>query len=494
MRTRFYMKYIFCLWVVMVVAQPVLAVGMTPPAQDDLRFQNYSLNTLFKLSGLKDVFGNVDSMVQLSKNISVDALVPGQGEFAREIMRQAYSSGKFYYVLSQPFKEDYKPQHVRSATQWYRSALGKKILKLEAEANDPANRTEMEAFAKNIMDSPPSENRISLVERIEGSSHLTKAGKTLFLGYVKLMLPFNKNFEGKETSRVLRSLGKSITEPLREVVLRSLLFSYRHLKDKELEKYASFLSSESGRWFNQTLIKGFKKATQKALYKAGLIQVKLIEEIESGGPEYPLLRDIAPPGQRYLLIGKRDPFQPLVNKDGLIKFFDPGPIKSEARLFGGELKDIPPLALPVFAKIEDQYPKLYRELKYFERLFNNQEALEEMDDEEYAQTVGDYRDVLEKSIDIRMDETPLQVDYNSLRMTGIIQKKMEAVAMFEVETTGYAVKEGDRVGPFFGYVQEIQSDQVIVIEEFRDYLGNILTNKKIIQFSQSAPGEGNTNS
>ncbi len=66
--------------------------------------------------------------------------------------------------------------------------------------------------------------------------------------------------------------------------------------------------------------------------------------------------------------------------------------------------------------------------------------------------------------------------------------------MFEIDTTGYAVKKGDRIGPFFGYVKEIQNNQVIVIEEFRDYLGNIMTNQKIIQFSQSAPDKGNTNS
>jgi hypothetical protein len=494
MGIRFYMKNVFFLWIVLAGIQPILAVAMTPPAQEGLRSQNYRLNTLFKLSGLKDVLGNIESIAQMSKNIREDALAPGQGEFAREIMRQAYSSDKFYYVLRQPFNKDYKPQHARAAAQWYRSALGKKILKLETEANSPNNRTALEEFIKKIMISPPNEKRIRLVERVENSVHVTKSGKKLYLGYVKLMLPFNKNFEGKETSKVLRSLEKSITEPIREVVLRSLLFSYRSLKDKELEKYASFLSSESGRWFNQAVIKGFKKATQKALYKAGLIQVKLLEEIESGGPDYPLLRDIAPPGQRYMLIGKRDPFRPLVNKKGRIELTEAGPSRSEARLFGGELKDIPPLALSVFSKIENKYPNLYRELKHFERLFNNQDALEEMDDEEYAQAIGDYRDALEKSSDIRMDESPLQVEYDSLRMTGIIQKKLEAVAMFEIDTTGYAVKKGDRVGPFFGYVKEIQNDQVIVIEEFRDYLGNILTNKKIIQFSQSAPGGENTNS
>ena len=63
-------------------------------------------------------------------------------------------------------------------------------------------------------------------------------------------------------------------------------------------------------------------------------------------------------------------------------------------------------------------------------------------------------------------------------------KTLEAVAMFEIDTTGYAVRKGDLVGPSFGYVEDVLDGQIIVVEEFRDYLGNILTNQKIIQFNQ----------
>ena len=78
-------------------------------------------------------------------------------------------------------------------------------------------------------------------------------------------------------------------------------------------------------------------------------------------------------------------------------------------------------------------------------------------------------------------------------MTGIIRKKLEAVAMFEVGKNGYAVRQGDRIGPVFGYVDEIQDEQIVVVEKFRDYLGNILTNQKIIDFYQDTSNEGDTN-
>jgi Tfp pilus assembly protein PilP len=127
-------------------------------------------------------------------------------------------------------------------------------------------------------------------------------------------------------------------------------------------------------------------------------------------------------------------------------------------------------------------------------LINNREELEEMEDDEYAETIDSYRETLEQAAGIKMDESPLQVEYDSLRMTGIIQKKSEAVAMFEIGKVGYAVRQGDRIGPVFGYVDEIQGEQVIVVEKFRDYLGNTLTNQKVIEFYQSTSSEGDTNS
>ena len=65
-------------------------------------------------------------------------------------------------------------------------------------------------------------------------------------------------------------------------------------------------------------MRGFNKGIEKAYYKANLIKAELLKEIYSGGPKYPLLRNLVPPGQRYLLIGMRDPFRPLVSKQKLV--------------------------------------------------------------------------------------------------------------------------------------------------------------------------------
>jgi hypothetical protein len=525
---RSYIKTLFFLWIALTGVQPLFASEETLPVQEGLSSSNSQLNTLFKLSGLEGFLENIESVVEMSANtpdlLNEEALAPWQEEFARRIMAQAYSTQSFYHIMRQSFVEDYKPQHVHLAVQWYQSALGKNILRLQNEANDLTSGLVLESFEKKLLDSPPSQARRRLLERVGRSSLVPEAGRTLFLVYVELVHPFSKKVDTKGLHKILESLKVNIARPMREVFLTRMLFSYVNMKNKDLEKYIAFLDSPAGQWFSHAQLRGFNKGIKKANYKANLIKAELLTEIDSGGPKYPLLRNLVPPGQRYLLIGRRDPFRPLVSSQKLVgssrkkkKLVGSSEKKKrlvgssgkkkrlvgssgkkkklvgssgrdsrrpDVRLFGDEFIDTPPLALMIFEEIENQHPKLYGELKNSERLFKDREALENMGDKEYAEAIENYRDALERSAGVILDVTPLQIEYDALKMTGVIQIKKEALAMFEIETKGYSVKKGDLLGPSFGAVEEVKDGQVIVIEKFRDYLGNISKNKKVIKINR----------
>jgi hypothetical protein len=515
---RSYIKTLFFLWIALTGVQPLFASEERLPVQEDLSTSNSKLNTLFKLSGLEGVLENIESVVEMLANtpdlLNEEALAPWQVEFSRRIMDRAYSTQSFYHTLRQPFIEDYKPQYVRFAVQWYQSALGKKILRLQSDANDLTNGLALESFEKKMLDSPPSQARMRLLERVGRSSIVPEAGRKLFLVYVDLVHPFSKKVDTKKLSKTLEALNVNITKPIRKVVLTRMLFSYANIKNKDLEKYAAFLDSPAGRWFSQAKLKAFLKVIKKSYYKADFIRAELLKEIHSGGPNYRLLKNLVPPGQRYLFIGRRDPFRPLVTKQKLVsssrkkkklvsssrkkkKLVSSSrkkkklvissrrePQRPDARLFGDEFKDTPPLALLIFEEIENQHPKLYGELKDLEHLFNDREALKNMGDKEYAKAIENSRDVLERSAGVILEVTPLQIEYDDLKMTGTIQIKKEALAMFEIETNGYSVKKGDLLGPSFGAVEEVKDGQVIIIEKFRDYLGNILKNKKVIKINR----------
>ena len=128
---------------------------------------------------------------------------------------------------------------------------------------------------------------------------------------------------------------------------------------------------------------------------------------------------------------------------------------------------------------------LFKKMKYYERLFNNKEDLEAMDDDKYAGAVEKYRAVLGKARETKVSKNSVQLEYENLRLTGVISKNSKTLALIETsDKKGHAVEKGDIIGPKYGFIDEIRSERIIVIEKFRDYLGNILTNQKTIEFLQ----------
>ena len=181
----------------------------------------------------------------------------------------------------------------------------------------------------------------------------------------------------------------------------------------------------------------------------------------------------------------RDSFKPLFTDKGPVQTKEPE-TNSKVRKFGGELADTPLISLYLMNKIKGKRPELFKKLKYYERLFNSRKDLKEMDDDKYADIVEEYRKVLGQANKTKVSKTPLQTEYKKLRLTGIISKNKKFFALVETsDQKGYVVDEGKLIGPMFGFVQEVQPERIIVIEKYRNYLGNILTKQRTLEFEKN---------
>ncbi len=461
--------------------QALAKMGAMPAG---VKLQNKTLEKLFWVSGLNNRYIDVESALEQHKNIDPQALKASQAGFAKNLMRHGDSASHIRKSLKKAFRKRFSREHANESIKWFSSRTGRKILKAETEAISAENEKEREKFAKGVMNTPPGESRLLVVERIEAAGALSPNIKSLYLAYVEAMFPFNDLLRGKRLVKVVRMLKDEIIEPIREQVLHQKLFAYRNINVEELKSYASFLESLAGRWFVGSVLQGFDQGIKKALVDVNKVQRELLIEIDEGGPEFPLLRELAPPGQRYLLVQLRDPFKPLFTDDGPVEGPKAPPLSS-ARQFGNELESIPPIALYVMRKIETKRPELFRKMKHYERLFNSKEDLEAMSDDEYADAVETYRTILEKARETKVPKSSVQLEYENLKLTGIISKNSKTLALIETsDSKGHSVEKGDIIGPQFGFVDEIQPERIIVIEKSRDYLGNILTRQRTIEFSQ----------
>jgi hypothetical protein len=159
--------------------------------------------------------------------------------------------------------------------------------------------------------------------------------------------------------------------------------------------------------------------------------------------------------------------------------------KNMPRLMGKELNDLPPVPMHIYNRIQSEHPELLAKMNHFESLFNNKGRLKKMSDDEYNQAIESYKDLLKSVDEIKTSKTSLQRDYQSLRLKGIILMNKERVALFETnEQKGFSARKGDLIGPFFGYIDEIQSEKVVVVEKLRNYLGVTVTKERSIEYSK----------
>jgi Tfp pilus assembly protein PilP len=479
-----YFLNLFLICVLMSFSFPGQALAKMGAMPAGVKIQNKTLNKLFWISGLNNRYPNVETVLEQYKSLDPQALKASQARFAKNLMRHGNGANHIRANLKKYFLTGFNQEHAKASIQWFNSRTGRKILKAESEAISLENQKNRERFAKGVMNAPPGESRLLVVERIEAAGTLSPNIKALYLAYVEAMFPFNDLLQGKRLVKVVRMLKDEVVEPIREQVLRHKLFAYKNIDVKELKSYARFLESSAGQWFVLSELRGFAQGIKKALVDVHKVQRELLIEIDEGGPEFPLLRELAPPGQRYLLVRLRDPFKPLFTDQGPVEGPKPPPLSSTRR-FGNELDSIPPIALYVMRKIETKRPELFRKMKHYERLFNSKEDLEAMSDDEYADAVETYRTILEKAGETQVSKSSVQMEYKNLRLTGIISKNSKTLALIETsDKKGHAVGKGDIIGPKFGFIDEIQSERIIVIEKSRDYLGNILTRQRTIEFSQ----------
>jgi Tfp pilus assembly protein PilP len=236
-------------------------------------------------------------------------------------------------------------------------------------------------------------------------------------------------------------------------------------------------------------------------------QRRIYAEVEKKGADHLLLKQIAPPGHRYRLIRKRDPFKPLII-DGVLQVARAKPkakkrVKARSRPkskgkgevkdfrgYGREFKKSPKIPLEVYKRLKKDDPDLYADLDHYATLFQNKSKLKSMSRAEYRGAVSKYKAILTRASEKKLYPTPLQVGYKSIKLMGVIWKNQEMVALVELKgSMGQTVKKGVLIGPNYGVVESIKRDEIIIVERSRDYLGNILTSKKSIEFFNK-PDEG----
>ena len=203
-----------------------------------------------------------------------------------------------------------------------------------------------------------------------------------------------------------------------------------------------------------------------------------------------------PPGERYFSLGKRDPFVPLVgpNKKGFKKVFSqPSPSKKKKSYALETPEDMPLIPIKVYEKVKAEYPRMADQLNDFASIFNDEPALRKLSKKEYRKKVSRYRSLLSEVLGMQEKmfiRTELQTDFDKMKFVGTLRKEGTTVALVQTEgKRGHTVKVGTLIGPNLGIVKTVDEKKIVILERYRNYLGEILSRPRNIE-SKKNPLQG----
>ena len=198
------------------------------------------------------------------------------------------------------------------------------------------------------------------------------------------------------------------------------------------------------------------------------------------------------PGERYFLLGKRDPFIPLVSpvkKDSKRVSRKRSPLKKKrSNRFVAPTK-MPLIPIKVFEKVKVEHPKMADQLNDFASIFNDELALRKLSSKEYKKKVSGYRSLLSEVLGMRDDMfklTELQTGFDKMKFVGTLRKEGITVALVQTEgQMGHTVKVGTLIGPNLGIVKTVDEKKIVILERYRNYLGEILSRPRNIEFEKN---------
>jgi hypothetical protein len=138
---------------------------------------------------------------------------------------------------------------------WLRAPLSRRIVALESAAPSADRAAEAAAFINRLPSAPPAPARLALVHRADRAGEVTETSALVIgatIGAVRAAVaPISTSGALPRGARDPRDAGPAVDEVFRFRTVASLLFTYRDLRDAELERYVAFLESPTGRWFTR---------------------------------------------------------------------------------------------------------------------------------------------------------------------------------------------------------------------------------------------------
>jgi hypothetical protein len=254
-----------------------------------------------RLSGLRNHLTGVRVRMKQILEDNNPTLDPDVRQWLWQTLDVSFSPEAYTKPVKQMLLDSYDADALTRVLIWYRSAAGKKMVRLEQSGVEPGQAQARKRYIATLEDKQPSEDRLVAVFRIDEAS---RASEGTFGAIKAVVNGWNRGIEQvmSEQGRQRAAQGEIARDVFRaqmrdtvsEDVLREMMYTYRDATDAELRAYAEFLESDAGKWFFNTAYTGQQAFLEKAVDKVAEEYVSTIYVKKTTRPPSRTAADQAP--------------------------------------------------------------------------------------------------------------------------------------------------------------------------------------------------------
>jgi len=230
------------------------------------------LDQALRLSGLRNHLTGIRVRMKQILEDKNPTLDPDVRQWLWQTLDVSFSPGAYTKAVKQALLDNYDADALTRVLMWYRSATGKKMVRLEQSGVEPGQTPARRKYPATLEDKQPSEGRLVAVFRIDEAS---RASEGTFGAIKAVVTGWNRGIEqvmpeqGRQRAaqgEVARDVFRAqMRDTVSEDVLREMMDTYHDATGAELRTYAEFLESDAGKWFFNTAYKGQQAFLEQAV-------------------------------------------------------------------------------------------------------------------------------------------------------------------------------------------------------------------------------------
>lgn len=252
------------------------------------------LRDLYVKSGLGRHLEQFPKMVQFGFDQQIGSapnaqdIPKGMATAIRKAISDAYAPDRTREVVLVNLREKLSSADVRTALAWLESPTGAKCTALEEAAGTPDAFVEIQEFAAQLQDAPPSEERVELLRQLDAVAGATELGVALALHtqvaiVLTLMssLPAEQQIPLDDLLTQAEQAKPALEAAISQQNLLGFLYAYRTLSLDELREYLDFARSPVGVRYHAAALAGVKAAVLQGAINLGRATQQAMEDEKS---------------------------------------------------------------------------------------------------------------------------------------------------------------------------------------------------------------------